>query len=525
MNDWKAKESAVLALGAISEGFFWLEGHLSEIVRLIAPTLTTTAAAGNAAHTAGGPHPLLAATACWALSRYIAPIAATALRTGGSGSTLFHAVFSCVLTQTAASHPKVQCAATSALDTCVVEVPIELLMPVLDATVDALSSCCARYRGPNLALAYSVAARLAGRVGASHEHAHALATARSEAALLGPLAARMVATQHVDWHFLSLAQAMADVLPSFGPFAHKYVPGLAAFSARVLEVQAAQGQQAELVHRQALGVECAVVALDLMAAALGTMRDAGDAGGAALLDAGAVACIVRCCDAEDPAVRQSAFALVGTLATALPSLVSGCVHDVVRAATRCMAGVEGAEAEATPSREAHHFAINNACWAMREVFGAFGPGLGEQALDAVARALPYLERTAGYPRALIDNAALLVGACAAVCAPAMAPHLDHFLWNWLVALSTMCDSREKEGAFHGLCAMLACNPDAGAKHFASVCNAVASWREIKSADLSNALAALLRGYRQRFASQGTWDAIAGGIQPKVLAKLTERGLV
>lgn len=56
--DWRPRESAILALGAISEGCAnGLLGHLSEMVNVLLPKLLDS-------------RPLVRSITCWALSRY-----------------------------------------------------------------------------------------------------------------------------------------------------------------------------------------------------------------------------------------------------------------------------------------------------------------------------------------------------------------------------------------------------------------------------------------------------------------------
>lgn len=79
-DDWRARESAILALGAISEGCAnGLLGHLTEMVHIMLPMLLDA-------------RPLVRSISCWALSRYSYWIVQASIEMNSQGKQQFDTV-------------------------------------------------------------------------------------------------------------------------------------------------------------------------------------------------------------------------------------------------------------------------------------------------------------------------------------------------------------------------------------------------------------------------------------------------
>nr|AAC64225.1 putative transportin [Arabidopsis thaliana] len=145
--------------------------------------------------------------------------------------------------------------------------------------------------------------------------------------------------------------------------------------------------------------------------------------------------LLNCCIDEAADVRQSAFALMGDLARS-----------------------------ANLNRENLSVA-NNACWA-----------IGELAVK-------------GVNKALVENSAITLGRLAWIRPDLVAPHMDHFMKPWVR------DDIEKEDAFRGLCAVVKVNPSGGVSSLVFICQAIASWHEIRSEDVQTEVSQVLNGYK------------------------------
>lgn len=78
--DWRARESAILALGAISEGCVsGLLGHLTEMIGVLLPKLLDN-------------RPLVRSITCWALSRYSHWVVQAGAELNGPGQQQFDTV-------------------------------------------------------------------------------------------------------------------------------------------------------------------------------------------------------------------------------------------------------------------------------------------------------------------------------------------------------------------------------------------------------------------------------------------------
>ena len=79
-DDWRARESAILALGAISEGCAnGLLGHLTEMVHIMLPMLLDA-------------RPLVRSISCWALRRYSYWIVQASIEMNSQGKQQFDTV-------------------------------------------------------------------------------------------------------------------------------------------------------------------------------------------------------------------------------------------------------------------------------------------------------------------------------------------------------------------------------------------------------------------------------------------------
>ncbi|OEL22827.1 Transportin-1 [Dichanthelium oligosanthes] len=139
---------------------------------------------------------------------------------------------------------------------------------------------------------------------------------------------------------------------------------------------------------------------------------------------------------------------------------------------------------------------NNACWAIGELAIKIGKEIEPVVITVVSCLVPILKSPEGLNKSLIENSAITLGRLSWVCPDIMAPHMDHFMQAWCSALCVIRDDFEKEDAFHGLCAMVAANPSGAVGSLAYICQACASWAEIKSEGLHNEVCQILNGYKQ-----------------------------
>ena len=175
-SDWRLRESAILAVGAVSEGCdAGLTPFLPQLIEFLVPSLED-------------PRPMLRATACWTLSRfarYTAQLAFAARpgdpppATAAQGRAFVERILGGLLRRVGDKNKHVQAAACGALATLLGE--CRDIAPWLGPTASTLGQAIASYGRKNLRCALDAAATLADSGG------DALKDPAVARALLGPL--------------------------------------------------------------------------------------------------------------------------------------------------------------------------------------------------------------------------------------------------------------------------------------------------------------------------------------------------
>lgn len=171
-----------------------------------------------------------------------------------------------------------------------------------------------------------------------------------------------------------------------------------------------------------------------------------------------------------PAVRQSAYALIGDLAIGVPSIIRPAMPGLMPELVNQLALGSSAGHGGGQVKSEFISACNNAAWSVGEIalhIGIVNEATGERDPDfpryipaLVERLIPIL-LNAGKgrsPKSLIENAAVTIGRLALVQPQLVAPHLDIFATAWCQALWEIKDNAEKDSAFRGFCAMIEINP-------------------------------------------------------------------
>lgn len=490
LNDtnWRARESAILALGAVSEGCSaGLAQHLPGIVGAILPALED-------------PRPMVRAISCWAMMRYAKGLIERASQGDPSGLDL---AVKGICARVADHNPKVQEAACGGVASLAEEAQ-EAALPYVPMLFSALGAAVQRYGRRSLRNAYDAVATVAERVPG------ALGTREGASLILPSLFNKLATLPDGDRDLLPLLECVSAVCPAAGTQLQTYAE--AVFS-RCVEIsdRARAAASAGAVDKSEAD-EFVVCGLDAIS---GLVEGLG-AGVESLVARSALReVVVAACNDEDPDVRQSGFALVGDLAGACPVHLKASIGDIVGAAL--------ANLQPVAVTQINMKACNNATWALGQLAVACSP----EELDPFA--LPALDRLAvllsapvgGLPRSLVHNAAIALGRVAWRRPELVAPHAALYLGPWCGALRGIGDGKEKEHAFLGMCAVLKLNPDAGAGAFTALCAAVVSWREVTNEALRNDLTQLMRGYKAQLVSLGQWEAALASLTPAAANKLVE----
>jgi len=224
--------------------------------------------------------------------------------------------------------------------------------------------------------------------------------------------------------------------------------------------------------------------------------------------------LLQCCMDEAADVRQSALALLGDLSRVCPIHLHPRLQEFLTVAAKQLSPQSVKDAVSV---------ANNACWAIGELAIKIGKEIEPVVINVVSCLVPILKSPEGLNKSLIENSAITLGRLSWVCPDIMAPHMDHFMQAWCSALCMIRDDFEKEDAFHGLCAMVAANPSGAVGSLAYICQACASWTEIKSEGLHSEVCQIMNGYKQLLGNSG-WEQCMATLEPAVVQRLARYGV-
>ena len=473
--DWFDRESAILALGAVIPGCPGLEQHTLEVVKILLPQL----------HSVEAQHPLLISICCWTLSRFARPVVNISSESGEVGRDLYGQMHKSLLLQMHSKHPKVLEAACSALATCIQDLPTPFLLQILDSTIEVILQGTGTFTGKNLILLYDLIVTLCEAINAS-EVPHLLRDAKYLNSILMPLLDKLFNTKRFDEVlFLNLVQSLSVIVLSFGEMILPFTEKIFQFCNQVLYMQLQMKDQG---MKMKYDDKCIVVILGLMT---GVIDALGSNFPHQLVTMEFLGILCGWLSDDSSDVKQAAFSFVGSLLRACPQHVEHIASKVIECGLACLDIKDPNDLDEVSS-------ANNACWCISQIVVTFPRSLhGEMCLRCVQLAEPFLQRSSGYPRILLENACVLIGCIGMFHAQTLAPYLDQFFWGWAVALGSLCDSLEKERAFFGMVRMLQLRREVGFTFFVQVANAVASWHKINSIELKEILRELLQEFVQR----------------------------
>ncbi|PRW61530.1 transportin-1-like isoform X1 [Chlorella sorokiniana] len=486
--DWRARESAILALGAVSQGCATgLAPFLPEMVAMLLPVLKD-------------PRPMVRCISCWVLGRYAKWLLERA-DAGQRGE--LDSVMAGVCERCLDHNRRVQEAACGALATFLEEgEPERHMAPYMAAVLRTLAAALQTYGRKAMRNAYD-------SISTAAEEAPGLLSQPALAQIiLPPLFHKLDTLPDGDRDLLPLMECLTTVVSKTGAQAEQFAASC--FFRCIGLVERAEQAAASGAFDPDEAAEFIVCALDLISGlteGLGVSIESL-VGRSPLRDI-----VVRSCKDPDADIRQSGFALVGDLAKTCAPHIKPALAEVFHSA------LYNLEPQMVNQRTLS--ACNNAAWCMGELaIKCSGDELRPIALQALERLARILQvPTGALPRSLVENAAITLGRIAWVCPEPLAPHAHEFLGPWCAALRGIRDDIEKEHAFLGLCALLRLNPQGAGNCFTALCEAIVSWRHVGCEGLHNELIQLMQGYKEQLTQMGQWQAAMASLNPAVQQKL------
>ncbi|XP_010548121.1 PREDICTED: transportin-1 [Tarenaya hassleriana] len=481
---WKEREAAVLALGAIAEGCInGLYPHLSEIAAFLLPLLDDK-------------FPLIRSISCWTLSRFSKYI----IQESGhqKGYEQFEKVLMGLLQRLLDTNKRVQEAACSAFAT-LEEEAAEELVPHVGVILQHLMCAFGKYQRRNLRIVYDAIGTLADSVSGELNKPAYLEI------LMPPLIAKWQQLSNSDKDLFPLLECFTSIAQALGVGFSQFAQPV---SQRCMDIL--QSQQLAKVDPASAGAqydkEFIVCSLDLLS---GLSEGLGSGIESLVSQSNLRDMLLKCCMDEAPDVRQSAFALVGDLARVCPVHLSPRLSEFLDIASK--------QLNVNLLRDTISVA-NNACWAIGELAVKVRQEVSPVVINVVSCLGLILQHGENINKSLIENSAITLGRLAWVRPDLVAPHMEHFMQPWCIALSMIRDDIEKEDAFRGLCAMARVNPTGGVNSLVHLCKAIASWHEIRSEDLHNEVCQVLNGYKQMLRN-GAWEQCMSALDPPVKERL------
>ncbi|GAX84819.1 hypothetical protein CEUSTIGMA_g12240.t1 [Chlamydomonas eustigma] len=510
--NWRARESAVLALGAIAEGCQQgLMPYLSGIINMMLPMLRD-------------PRPMVRIITCWSLTRYshwvligASPPSTSASSASASPlpATTLPSVIQGLLKCVQDHNKFVQQAACSGVanltDHTMSDDKTELLHPFLQTILGTLGAASASFSRRNMRLLFDVLTTLSEAVG------RAMASPDLLPAYMGPLFVRFQAYDLNDKDVLPLMDCFASLLPMLGEAVQPYAVIMFEKCMSMAKFQLDLRHQASattsgLPGKEEFDANALCCSLDMLCG----LCEALGPGISTLAAPSQIAQLVcQCCRDEKSSVRQSAFALMGDLARSSPAVLQGVLNDLVTSALAIL--------NPQLMNQDNIKSCNNACWALGELAMKLQPdvlkqsGLAARIAECTAGILIFGGRLT---RSILENSAITLGRVAMMCPEQVAPHLPHFCAQWCGALRNIRDDKEKEDAFFGLCSVIRLNPEPAMRCFAAVAAAVVSWRRVQCEGLMNSLAQVVQGLKQGLAANGQWPAVVSSLDNAISAKLS-----
>ncbi|XP_044489331.1 transportin-1-like isoform X1 [Mangifera indica] len=484
---WKEREAAVLAVGAIAEGcIIGLYPYLSEIVAFLIPLLDDK-------------FPLIRSISCWTLSRFSKFIVQGINHQNGHEQ--FDKVLMGLLRRILDTNKRVQEAACSAFAT-LEEEAAEELAPRLEVILQHLMCAFGKYQRRNLRIVYDAIGTLADAVGQELNQPVYLEI------LMPPLIAKWQQLPNSDKDLFPLLECFTSIAQALGI-------GFTQFALPVFQrcIDIIQTQQLAKVDPVSAGVqydkEFIVCALDLLS---GLVEGLGSGIESLIAQSSLRELLLQCCMDDAPDVKQSAFALLGDLAKVCPIHLHPRLSEFLDLAAK--------QLNTSKLRETISVA-NNACWAIGELAIKVHQEVSPVVMAVISSLVLILQHSEReLNKSLIENSAITLGRLAWVCPEIVAPHMEHFMQSWCMALSMIRDDIEKEDAFRGLCAMVKANPSGALSSLVFMCRAIASWHEIRSEELHNDVCQVLHGYKQMLRN-GAWDQCMSVLEPPVKDKLSK----
>ncbi|EEB14578.1 transportin-2, putative [Pediculus humanus corporis] len=475
--DWKIKESGILALGAIAEGCVnGIIPHLPELVPYLINCLSDSKA-------------LVRAITCWTLSRYSHWVVSQ------PHDSYLKPLMRELLKRVLDSNKRVQEAACSAFATLEEEACTELV-PYLGYILETLVFAFSKYQHKNLLILYDAIGTLADSVG------HHLNKPDYINLLMPPLINKWNMLKDEDKGLFPLLECLSSVATAlqsgFLPYCEPVYRRCVSLVEQTLNQHIASIQHPDQFEPP--DKDFMIVALDLLSGLAEGLHGHIEK---LVMNSNIMHLLYQCMQDPMPEVRQSSFALLGDLTKACFQHVHPCIGNFLPILGQNLDPI-------------HISVCNNATWAIGEISIKLGSET-QPYIPLVLHQLILIINKPDTPKTLLENTAITIGRLGYVCPVEVAPHLQQFV-RQCVSLRNIRDNDEKDSAFRGMCQMIQVNPAGVVPEFIFFCDAVASWMNPKP-DLKEMFSKILHGFRIQVGEEN-WKRFSDQFPTQLQEKLS-----
>lgn len=483
--DWKSREAAILALGAVSNGCHTgLKEHVEAIVSAVIPGLQD-------------PRPMLRCISCWTLTRYSRQIYG---RAAEGDPSLLNLVVNGVVDRVMRDGNKIVQISACGSIASLLEEDQKLIEPYMPFICNALSHALQQYGKKSLRAAYDTISIIALTNSQLIKECSTL--------MLPVLFNKLDTFADGDVELLPLLDCIGTVSIEAG----ESIPSI---------LMEAYQKCVLFVERYLIGADSGAIEQDEAIRFIEHSLDAIDGIaqglrgelGPIFAESSLGTLLIRCSTHPSPLLRQSAFGILGVLAETCIEQLIVYLSPLLEACLECIK----AENITSDSMDA----CNNALWSLGLVSKACSnQDVSQYALLALERIIPILTAPmAALPRSLVQSAAGCLGRICRTTPETMAPNAHLFLGGWCAALRGLHDGEEKQDAYEGLCKIIRANTNVSASYFKSICECFASWSSPAQEPLQTEMLEIVQGFKARFTNHGEWDSVESSIHTAVRQKL------
>lgn len=477
--EWKLKEAAILAFGAIAEGCLdWIMPDLPQLIPFLVDTLRDN-------------NVLVRCITCWTLGRYsiwiVAPPPEYTYENNlqSHHKRFFEPMLSSLLEAVLDDNKRVQEAACSALATLEEEAGSELI-PYLEPIIRTLGKAFEKYQSKNTIILYDAVGTLAESVDSALQNDNLVPL------LMDPLNKKWESTPDLDSGIFALLECFAAVATALGD---RFIPYADVIWKRCLSIIYQIFQQLDLYFSDPNGIDppdkdFIVVALDLLSGVAQGVESYTEN----LVPLGSpniIQLLPSCMTDVYPDVKQSVYALIGDLAIYAFNHLQPFVPNIMP--------------EIVNQISANNIQIisvcNNAAWAAGEIAWRSDNTFEPFIVPLLQKLIPVLCGN-NVQRTLVENAAITIARLGKVNPHLVSPYLESFIQQWCLVMKGIRDNNEKASAFIGMLNIISVDPNPIVKQdsegnytvFLLFGSSILNWRDIHP-DLNNKFYEILNNFK------------------------------